>query len=280
MEWQSKIRTGLLVVLGLTGMISLSQAGTFAQAPEDSALPSTSESACRTEQTADLPPVPFRFSGSNMGRSLMTSGPNEPVRQIHLMPAENHAAFLEKSGETAFILSLLLPGQGQRYGERSTRGAIYTAIDISLWSGLFFTRMNYLDGRDRYRSYARQHAGVNGTQTHDFYVDIGNYNSRDEFNAARRAQRSYDTQYDRPETFWQWDTSDNRRHFKDMRINADRNKNYVWYMVGGLILNRVVSAIDAATGLSIRQKDIREQSVSVGMTPEWDGVAVTYSRNF
>ena len=52
-----------------------------------------------------------------------------------------------------------------------------------------------------------------------------------------------------PETadyFWEWDSRENRKRFEDMRIRKDTYENRTMLFVSGMILNRLVSAIEAA----------------------------------
>lgn len=174
---------------------------------------------------------------------------------------------LKKQPVEAFWRSMILPGWGHRYSDRPGRGSLYTSIDALLWTGFFWSQQSWKMGENTYTAYADQHASISSGRDHDFYVDIGNYDNRDEFNMARRQQRDYVNQYTGSDTWWEWDSSENRLTFKDLRIVADRHKNRMYYLAGGLLLNRILSAIDAGRGLSAMQSKLREQT---GLSLEFD----------
>jgi len=199
------------------------------------------------------------------------------VYQVGLTADEK--AYLRKKPPEAFLRSAVLPGWGQRYGERNIRGAIFSGVEVGLWTALLLSRQDWIEGEDDYMTFARQHAGVNGSPDHQYYVDIGNYNDMDEFNDAQRQQRQYADQYRNRSDYWEWDSTNNRELFEDIRIAADVSKRRIYYYVGGLLLNRIVSSIDAARGLGSRQKDLRAKEASfsfgVGFNEYTHGPALT-----
>lgn len=174
-------------------------------------------------------------------------------------------AYLEKKPSEAFLRSAVFPGWGQRYGNRNFRGAIFSGVEVGLWAGLLLTRQAWIEGVSEYETFARQHAGVTGDPDHQYYVDIGNYDNVQEFNEAQRSQRQYADQYKSPGDFWEWDNSANREYFEEIRIDADGAKNRIYYFAGGLLLNRIVSAIEASRGLASRQDDLREKKASLSL---------------
>ncbi len=200
-----------------------------------------------------------------------------PVYQVGLTVDEK--AYLRKKPSEAFLRSAVLPGWGQRYGERNIRGAIFSGVEVGLWTALLLSRQDWIEGEDDYMTFARQHAGVSGSPDHQYYVDIGNYNTMDEFNDAQRQQRQYADQYRNRADYWEWDTTANRELFKDIRISADESKRRIYYFVGGLVLNRIAASIDATRGLSKRQKDLRAKEASfsfgVGFNEYTRGPALT-----
>lgn len=99
---------------------------------------------------------------------------------------------------------------------------------------------------DDYRTFAVQHAGVTGEHQHQFYVDIGNWDTREEFNQQRLRYREHDLVSTRPEDDWNWDSSANRMHFKDLRIRSDNARQRALLLVGGIIINHIASFVDAS----------------------------------
>ncbi len=195
------------------------------------------------------------------------------------LPEVEYPAELQKSPPRAFLYSMILPGWGQRYVDRPIRGAIYTGVEVSLWTGILLSWQSYLYQTDNYEKFAIQHAGVSGDHESAFYADIGNYNNINDYNAAKRQQRDYEAQYDIASEYWNWDSSSNRHEFDDIRISAGRHKNRIYYLAGGMLINRLISAIDAARTISNAQKKYRESlgEMHVGWLPEAQGPALVWS---
>lgn len=189
-------------------------------------------------------------------------------------------AYLAKTPPQAFIRSMVLPGWGQRYGGRPGRATFFTTLEIGIWTGLIWSSQAAQQTESDYLAFARQHAGVSGSFEHQYYVNIGNFQNQDDYNTAKRLQRSYEEQYHGSGTWWEWDSDASRRTFKDLRISSDRHSNRVYYMLGGLLLNRVLSAIDAGQGLAKRQKELRKQGgFALGYDPRVAGPSLTWSGN-
>ncbi|MBZ0263114.1 hypothetical protein K8I28_00475 [bacterium] len=178
----------------------------------------------------------------------------------------------------AFFRSVAFPGWGQRYTGNTTRGAIFSFVDISLWTGLFIMDYSAKSAEELYQAYAAEHAGVDPGRTHQFYVDIGNYDNVEGFNRAKRKSRTYEDQYRGSDYYWQWDSAENRQHFEDIRVGADKDKNRVYYFVGGLVLNRLLSGIDAARSAKKLLKNSDETGgISFGVNNQGLGLTWTGS---
>ena len=187
---------------------------------------------------------------------------------------------LNKKPADAFLRSIILPGWGQRYSGRYTRGAVFTAADAGIWLGLAWSYQAWKYGEDQFIAYAQEHAFLQGSHDHNFYVDIGNYSNRDDFNEARRQNRDYANQYTGANDWWEWDNDANRLTFKNQRIQSDKSKNRISYLVGALVLNRIVSAIDASRGLAKLQKDLSASgSISLEYNADVNGPALVWRGN-
>jgi hypothetical protein len=46
------------------------------------------------------------------------------------------------------------------------------------------------------------------------------------------------------EWIWSWDSGKNRKYFKKLRIRADRYKLAGKFIIGGVVLNHILSAVD------------------------------------
>jgi len=145
------------------------------------------------------------------------------------------------------VKSSLMPGWGESSMLYSERARIFRLSEILLWTTCigaytFSKHQQYV-----YQSFATEHAGVSATgKDRRFWVDIGNYDNRDDHNAEHLRFREMDELYeDTNATQWDWDTKTNRHHYETVRIRSDRFALTGKFLIGGIVLNHIVSAIDA-----------------------------------
>lgn len=173
-----------------------------------------------------------------------------------------------KDRGAAFRKSILIPGWGQITTGREIRGYIFLGAEVVLIAGYFGYRQHSAWLKDDYTTYANQHAGITGAHPHQFYVDIGNWMNRELYNEQRIRDRDFESVYTNPDDDWSWDSDANRAGFKSMRISSDKAKQLAVFMIGGLILNHLASAIDAT------HLPLEESTVSVMPTEKGDGLMV------
>jgi hypothetical protein len=168
---------------------------------------------------------------------------------LHLdLPAIDDAQ--KKSSLLAVLYSVLLPGMGEWYAGRTDRMVYPLVSEGLLWMG--FAGFNVYAGavRDDARVFARQHARVASDGLgDDFYVAIGNYNSIDEYNDAKLVQRDLAALYTGDlyeRCYWKWDAVASRLDYKDQRLLSDNMYNAGRFVVAGLIINRIWSAVESA----------------------------------
>ncbi len=153
------------------------------------------------------------------------------------------------SGRSAapFLKSLLIPGWGQYSQGRKGSALLVFGLEAAFWGGMFaFDAYGDWLAND-YKAYAVMHAGIDPAgKNHDFYVDIGNYSSQDEYNDIQQIERDYGALYLGEAYYWNWDSSANRTFFEDLRIRSDMYRNSVVYFVGAILVNHLASAIEAA----------------------------------
>ena len=153
----------------------------------------------------------------------------------------------EKSRGKAFLYSLILPGLGEKYAGANKKAQFFFATEITLWLG-YTGFVTYRDWRkDDYKTYAASHAGVELEGKSDsYFVDIGNYDSIYEYNAAKLRQRNLPDYYrDIEQYYWNWENEAHRHKFDQLRISADNANNRATFVVGAILANHVISAIDA-----------------------------------
>ena len=79
-----------------------------------------------------------------------------------------------------------------------------------------------------------------------YFIDVGNYLSIYDYNAAKLRDRNLPKVYnDVDANFWQWESEARRQKFDQLRIGADKANNNSMFVIGAILANHLVSAIDA-----------------------------------
>lgn len=78
-----------------------------------------------------------------------------------------------------------------------------------------------------------------------FSVNMGQYDSMQEYNEVKSRQRQVDKKYtESADNEWEWDTTQNRIQFDRLRIKSITYEKYASFAIGGLLLHRIISLID------------------------------------
>ena len=176
---------------------------------------------------------------------------------VVLMVAASGMAVTDKG---AVLRSAVLPGWGQLHLGHSTRGYIFLGVEAMTWAG---AGLSYLEGvfyRDDYRSLAMEMAGIDASdRPNSFLNDLGDFSSSYEFNSYIRrlaryyypddpeAQNNYYSSHARyGSDGWNWTSESARSSFASAhRLSREWFRRSV-YVAAFAIVNRAVSAIDAA----------------------------------
>lgn len=153
----------------------------------------------------------------------------------------------ENIGLSPVFKSLILPGWGQYAMERPKRGNFFISSEILTISLSAFSFIKSNNVEDNYIALAAEHAGTNESgKGHQYWVDIGNYNSIEDFNDEHLRWREYDALYPNDMIWrWQWNSEEKREEFEDLRIESDNYELIGKFLIGGVIINHIISAIDA-----------------------------------
>ncbi len=147
----------------------------------------------------------------------------------------------------ALLFSFLVPGLGQYVQGSRKSAAAFFAAEVAFWvaAGSFHAAGQWKE--DDYRLYARVHAGIDPAgKDKDFYVNIGNYNSLNDYNQAKlRARNLRDYYRDKQAYAWQWDSPENRQFYEQLRVTSDRYYNRAELMLGGVLANHLISGLHA-----------------------------------
>lgn len=144
--------------------------------------------------------------------------------------------------------SAILPGWGEFGLGKAERGRVFTKVDLVLWSALVQTGYAGRQHDSRLKSFGSLHAGVSFSgKDNQFVTDVGNYMSLDDFNEVQQRLRNTDRVYRDSEIYgWAWDSDENRKTYRRYRIQRDTVRKIGQFVIGGMILNRIVSIIDVA----------------------------------
>jgi hypothetical protein len=174
----------------------------------------------------------------------------------------------KKSVGLGIVYSLLLPGMGELYADAYDIGKYFTIADGVLWGTVIGLSAYSGWQEDNYQSYAASRAGIdNSNKDDDYYSTIGDYTSVDSYNDEKALERNFDEMYDEEKYFWKWNSTEERRTYRDMWTSSEQTNNSIRFVIGGLILNRVASAINAARLVSSYNNRLEEEvswNLSVG----------------
>ncbi len=154
----------------------------------------------------------------------------------------------KKSVGLAVILSLLLPGMGELYAGDYRSGKYFTALEGTLWLTYASIDLYGIWTRDDARKYASKKGGiVLAGQGDKFFTDIGNYIDVNNYNDRKLQERQIDNLYD-PNSiyFWKWTSDSDRSTYRNLRIKSDQAFNSLQFVLGAVLINHVVSAVNAA----------------------------------
>ncbi len=165
-----------------------------------------------------------------------------------------------KNPGLAILYSLLLPGMGELYAGGYDTGVYFTVADGLLWGTLagFSIYGNWQE--KNYRAFAESNAGVilSGKES-EFFANIGSYLSVDDYNKVQELNREFAKAYDTQKFYWKWENNDKRREYREMWSSSESAFNNLRFAAGALILNRLISAINAVRLVSAYNKNLQQE---------------------
>lgn len=175
-------------------------------------------------------------------------------------PNSNPTESKRKNTGLAILYSLLLPGMGELYAENYSSGKYFTIAEGALW-GIYLGMNTYGNWQqDRYKSFAVDKAEINNIdKDEDYYATISEYLSIEDFNNEKLLERNFDRIYDESKYFWKWQNSEDRKTYRSMWVSSEQTFNDLRFVVGAMILNRVISAINAVRMVSAYNSQLEEE---------------------
>lgn len=176
----------------------------------------------------------------------------------------------------AFFLSLAVPGAGEYYAGSKKAATVFFGAECTLWAVFGGFKSYGIAWEHDYRIYAAAHAAVldPAGKGHDYYANIENYMTVVDYNDAKLQQRDLRALYpEGPGYDWKWDSVESRRRFEQMRIRSDRALRNSTFVIGGIVLNHLISGIDAIR-VTRRNAASSGEGVKVGVAgfPEGGGM--------
>jgi hypothetical protein len=173
----------------------------------------------------------------------------------------------KKNAGLAIIYSLLLPGMGELYADSYSSGKYFTIAEGALWATYFGFNAYGNWQKDNYKSFAAANGGVNNIgKNSDYYANVGLYTSITEYNNTQAFDRNFTAIYNTEQYYWNWKGQD-RKTYRGMWLSSENAYNNLRFVVGAMILNRIISAINAVRLVSRYNKSIDE---SAGKGLNWN----------
>ena len=142
------------------------------------------------------------------------------------------------------IQSLILPGWGEA-SLGSERAKYFYIGEAALW--IFYSASVKSEKwyTSDYTAFAELHASVDMQgKPYLFAVNIGHYDNIQEFNQSRESQRKPEEKYYGNAYAWNWDNTENRIRFDEMRIKSALAGKSLRFAIAGMVLNRLISFFD------------------------------------
>ncbi len=202
---------------------------------------------------------------------------------------DNVAIPKKKSQATAALYSLILPGMGEWYADDFGSGRYSLIAEATLW----LTYASFQQYGTWFQSDARQfavaHAGASLSGKNDqFFVNMGNFDNVYDYNEQKLRERDLADVYDPAAGyFWSWDSDADQQRFRSLRVSGDRIFNNSEFVIGAVVLNHIISAVNAARLVRHYNRNADEglgswqiEPNQVGGLGQIDGMRLTYTQHF
>jgi len=177
-----------------------------------------------------------------------------------------------KRPQAALIKSAIVPGWGElSVGNKS--GYVFLLSELLFWSGRFyFLEESRVLKKEAYL-FALKHSGISPDKYDQAVIElISKYNSSGfqpgGYNESilRQAKTLYPDDLDKQDQylkdnmifeeslFWEWESKDHKRRYNIIRKNSNHNTDYAKAVMGAIVANHLLSALNAARVTSLNNK--------------------------
>jgi len=175
----------------------------------------------------------------------------------------------KKSAGLAILYSLLLPGMGELYADAYDSGKYFTIAEGVLVATFIGMNVYANNQEDNYKAYATSNANVNTNgKDETYFATISEFDNISQYNDEKALERNFNQMYNTKSYFWKWASTEDRQTYRGMWSSSEQTFNDLRFVVGLMLLNRVVSAINAARLVSAYNNRIDEQmswNISLGL---------------
>ncbi len=153
--------------------------------------------------------------------------------------------FTKKKVGLAIVYSLLLPGMGELYAGNYTTGKYFTIAEGALW-GTYIGMNTYGSWqKNRYKSFSSSNGGVNTAgKSDDYFANISLYLNINDYNDDMARNGEFSKMYNIQQNYWNW-TAQDRKTYRAMWVASESAYNDVRFVIGAMVLNRIISALNA-----------------------------------
>jgi hypothetical protein len=152
-----------------------------------------------------------------------------------------------KSSAIAMMGNLLVPGLGHQYLNRPGRALTYFTLDLACLFGAVMCERYSRRLMDDSRTMAWFYAGARGGPGADqeYWQTVGSYLDSDGYNHVQELNRTPENKYVESNLQWAWVDTSYQKEYTRTRDDATSFHIASGFMVGAMVLNRVVAFIDA-----------------------------------
>lgn len=177
-----------------------------------------------------------------------------------------------KKPDQAFLMSLIVPGAGERYVGSHLKSKLFFFSEIGLWSTLLSFRHLGKWRENDFKLLAATAAGADVSGKDDHYFDmLGFYDSREQYNKIGGVYEHTRPYYpDTKSYFWRWESAEARQKYRSLKNDSKsyfRNANFALALI---ITNHLLSAVDAYWSATRSNRHIESgfSGVNLELLPE------------